>query len=210
MVANIGDVIVIIDHEGINRYKSPNVEKLFGWKPEELIGNNAFDNVHPDDIDKGQSFIASLLSEPNKTGTSEVRYRHKNGDYVWIEFTGSNLFHDPIINGILGSYHDISERKMAEKMLQEKNDVLQRVFDNNFDLISIADIEGNNTFVSKSHEIWGMIMIIFLVKILWSLCIPKILKRLVKSSLFFLTQAKNERLNTVTNALMKPIYGLKQ
>jgi len=134
MVANIGDVIVIIDHKGISRYKSPNVEKLFGWKTEELIGNNAFDNVHPDDIDHGQNFIASLLSEPNKTGTAEVRYRHKNGNYVWIEFTGSNLLHDPIINGILGNYHDISERKMAENELikakekAEESDLLKSAF----------------------------------------------------------------------------------
>lgn len=117
MVANIGDVIVIIDHDGNNRYKSPNVEKLFGWKPEELIGNNAFDNVHPDDIEQARIFINSLLSEPNKTGITEVRYRHKNGSYNWIEFTGSNLFHDPVINGILGNYHDISERKNTEAEL---------------------------------------------------------------------------------------------
>jgi len=114
LVANIGDVIVIIDHQSNNRYKSPNVEKLFGWKPEELIGNNAYDNVHPDDLEQARIFIDSLLNAPNKTGTTEVRYRHKNGNYTWIEFTGSNLFHDPIINGILGNYHDISERKNAE------------------------------------------------------------------------------------------------
>ncbi len=123
LVANIGDVIVIIDHEGNNRYKSPNVEKLFGWMPEELIGNNAFDNVHPDDIEQARIFIDSLLSESNKTGTTEVRYKHKNGNYIWIEFTGCNLLHDPIINGILGNYHDISQRKIVELELikaQEK------------------------------------------------------------------------------------------
>jgi len=117
LVANIGDVIVIIDQEGINRYKSPNIKKLFGWEPEELIGKNAFDNIHPDDIEKARIFINSLLSEPKKTGSTEVRYRHKNGSYVWISFTGSNLFHDPIINGILGNYSNISNKKQAEAEL---------------------------------------------------------------------------------------------
>ena len=40
MVSNIGDVIVIIDQNGVNQYKSPNITKLFGYKPEELVGEN--------------------------------------------------------------------------------------------------------------------------------------------------------------------------
>lgn len=114
MVANIGDVIVIIDHEGINRYESPNAEKLFGWKPEDNVGFSAFDNVHPDDLDDAQRFIASIESEPGKVGTTEVRYRHKDGHYSWIQFTCSNLIHDPDIQGILGNYHDITLRKESE------------------------------------------------------------------------------------------------
>jgi PAS domain S-box-containing protein len=125
MVANIGDVIVIIDHERINRYKSPNLEKLFGWKPEELVGNSIWDNVHPDDLDYAQRFIASLLSEPGKAGTTKMRYRHKDGHYSWIEFTGSNMLNDPDIKGLLGNYHDITERKKAEQALKESESKLR-------------------------------------------------------------------------------------
>lgn len=114
LLANISDVIVIIDHERNTQYKSPNVEKLFGWKPEELIGNNAFENVHPDDIEQARIFIDSIYSESNKSGTTEVQYRHKNGNYVWIKFTATNLLHDPVINGILGNYHEISDKKKSE------------------------------------------------------------------------------------------------
>jgi len=125
MVANIGDVIVIIDHEGINRYKSPNVEKLFGWKPEELVGSSALGNVHPDDLDDAQRFIESLVSEPGKVGTTELRYRHKDGHYSWIEFTGSNMLDDPDIQGLLGNYHDITERKLAEDEFKKKVEELE-------------------------------------------------------------------------------------
>ena len=119
MAANIGDVIVIIDDKGLNRYKSPNTEKLFGWKPEELIGQSTWDNVHPDDLEHGKSFIGSLLEEPNKTGTTELRYKRKDGSYSYILFTGVNLLHDADIKGILGNYHDITESKKAEKELIE-------------------------------------------------------------------------------------------
>ena len=117
MVANIGDVIVVIDKDGINSYKSPNIEKIFGWKPEDVVGKNTWDNVHPDDVEYGKRFIGTLLEEPNKVGTAEVRYKCKDGSFKWIEFTGCNLFHDPGIRGILGNYHDITERKQAEEKI---------------------------------------------------------------------------------------------
>jgi PAS domain S-box-containing protein len=114
MMANIGDVIVIIDQDGINRYKSPNIEKWFGWHPEEVVGVDALANVHPEELGHARTFIGSLLREPLATGTMECRYRCKDGSYRWIEFTGVNLLHDPDIQGILGNYQDITERKAVE------------------------------------------------------------------------------------------------
>jgi PAS domain S-box-containing protein len=119
MVANIGDVIVIIDNNGINRYKSPNVEKWFGWKPEELVGISTWNNIHADDLAGAKNFMDNLKSEPGKTGTIKVRYLCKNGHYKWIEFTGKNLLHDDDIKGILGNYNDISDRIKSEQELLE-------------------------------------------------------------------------------------------
>lgn len=119
MVANIGDVIVIIDQKGINRYKSPNVEKCFGWKPEEVMGSPALDNVHPADFNLAQRLITELMHAPEKTGTVECPYRCKDGAYKWIEFTGINLLHDPDISGILGNYHDITSRKKAAERIRD-------------------------------------------------------------------------------------------
>ncbi|MEE4196908.1 MAG: PAS domain S-box protein [Bacteroidales bacterium] len=134
MVSNIGDVIVIMDKNGTNRYKSPNLEPLFGWKPEELIGEDTFAIVHPEDVDRIKEFIHELSFEPNATGTTEFRYLRKDGEYVWIEITVVNLLHDPDIRGFMGNYHDISDRKKAEQELiaakehAEESDRLKSAF----------------------------------------------------------------------------------
>lgn len=117
MVSNIGDVIVIIDENGLNKYKSPNITKMFGWNPEELIGKSTWNNIHPDDLKAGQEFISVIAKEPNATGAAEVRYKCKDGKYVWIEINVINLFHDKDIQGILGNYREITERKYAEQEL---------------------------------------------------------------------------------------------
>ena len=125
MVSNIGDVIVIIDKDGINKYKSPSIEKWFGWKPEDLIGKSTWNNVHPEDLEASQKFIQSLTCEPNATGTTELRYLKKDGNYCSIELTVTNLLQDTDIQGFLGNYHDITERKQTEKKIDENNNRLK-------------------------------------------------------------------------------------
>jgi PAS domain S-box-containing protein len=124
MVANIGDVIAIIDRDGVNRYKSANIEKLFGWKPEDVVGVSTWKNIHPDDLEFMQQFFGKLMSEPDAPGATECRYKCKDGSYRWIEFTGTNLLHDPDINGFLGNYHDITNRKQSENLLKQSLSLL--------------------------------------------------------------------------------------
>ncbi|MEI6569341.1 MAG: PAS domain S-box protein, partial [Verrucomicrobiota bacterium] len=143
MIANIGDVIVTIDRNGITRYKSANVTKYFGWHPEDLVGVGALEHVHPEDLNSARRFIGSLMEQPNATDTTECRYRCKDGSYKWIEFTGVNLLHDPDIGGILGNYHDITERKLAEQALRASDARYRAVAQSAHDAIITADSAGN-------------------------------------------------------------------
>lgn len=114
MIENIGDVIAIVGTDGMTKYQSPNVEKWFGWKPEELLGNS-WDKIHPEDVEMVQQEFAKIL-ESEKTLKFEYRFKCKDGSYKPIELTATNLTNDPIIGGILLNYHNISERKKAEQI----------------------------------------------------------------------------------------------
>jgi len=103
MVSNIGDVIEIIDKDGINLYQSPNIEQLFGWKPKELIGKSTWDIIHPDDAAFGQQFLDNLAKEDGATGTIELRNKRKDGEYVWIEATVVKQLNDKHIHGFLSN-----------------------------------------------------------------------------------------------------------
>jgi len=141
MISNIGDVIVIIDKEGMNRYKSPNIEKHFGWKANELIGKPTWNLLHPDDLDMAQGIFIDLMEEPEKQCLFECRYLCKNGQYRWIEFNAINLINDPQIQGILGNYHDISPRKEAEQSLKESEERFKALHNASFGGIFIH-VEG--------------------------------------------------------------------
>ncbi|MEI6138379.1 MAG: PAS domain S-box protein [Mariniphaga sp.] len=151
MVANIGDVIVIIDKNEINTYKSPNIEKWFGWRPEEVVGQNTYENIHPEDVDGAKIFFRRLLLTPDATGTTEIRYRCKAASYKWIEISMVNLIHDPDIQGVLGNYHDISDRKRATEMFDNERILLRTLIDNIPDSIYSKDFACRKTLANLTE-----------------------------------------------------------
>ena len=126
MIANISDVIGILDIDGTIKYKSPNVKKWFGWRPEDLVGTDGWETVHPDDLDRVQTEFFTLLKKENSTTTVEYRYKCEDGSYKMIELTAVNLVKDSIVSGILMNYHDITERKRAEEEKKKLQTQLQQ------------------------------------------------------------------------------------
>jgi PAS domain S-box-containing protein len=117
LISNISDVIVVIDKNGKINYKSSNIENYFGWKPEDLIGNDAMYTVHPEDKIFVSQELDKLLQIDNYKTTFEFDYLCKDGNYKPVELTALSLLNDSTINGIIANYKDISERKKAEQIV---------------------------------------------------------------------------------------------
>nr|MBF0223546.1 PAS domain S-box protein [Desulfobulbaceae bacterium] len=156
MVASIGDVIVIIDQDGINKYQSPNIEKWFGWKPEDVVGFGASENIHPEDKEAALKVLGTLMGESNATTTIECRYRCKDGSYKWIEFNGVNLLHDQDINGVLGNYRDISARRRLVDAMKESEERFRLMMRQSPSVIELYDTDGLQVEVNRAYEkLWG-------------------------------------------------------
>ena len=140
---NISDIITIFDREGNVKYGFPNInqEKIFGWKPEDLAGTNAFSRVHPDDLERVKSEFQTVLEKDDSTVKTEYRLLCKNGSYKPIEAVVRNRLDDPDIGGILAHCHDISERKAAEAALRESEELLRQVVKNDPYAIAVLDCE---------------------------------------------------------------------
>src|SRR3712207_705121 len=50
LVENSSEVVSIVDPEGPLRYASPAWRRVLGYDPEEVVGTNILDQVHPDDL----------------------------------------------------------------------------------------------------------------------------------------------------------------
>ena len=141
MLENIGDVIGIMGADGLMKYKSPNIEKWFGWKPEDLVGTDGWDNVHPEDLKRIQKEFSALIEKDLASVTLEYRYKCKDGTYTWIEMTAVNRINDTVINGVLLNYHDINERKKTEESLLESENRFKVAFYTSPDAVNINRLE---------------------------------------------------------------------
>ena len=49
------DIITVVDELGTIVYKSPSAEQQLGHRPEDFVGRNLFECIHPDDISRARA-----------------------------------------------------------------------------------------------------------------------------------------------------------
>ncbi len=113
------DLITIVDAGGVILYESPASEQVLGYQPEGLIGTNAFDRIHPEDLEKAAGSFARILDGPGQGQPVEARFQHADGSWRYFEVLSNNLLEDPDVRGVVINSRDVTERKEAERRLAQ-------------------------------------------------------------------------------------------
>ena len=125
LIENTLDVITIIKTDGEVIYMSPAIERLLGYTPAELIGNNCLDFISPEDLEHALSTLSKAGRDTNFFPRIEFQALHKNGSYKCLEGIGSNYSEHPVIRGIVINLRDITERKAMEREMYDRNEELE-------------------------------------------------------------------------------------
>ena len=121
LIQNALDIIMVTDADGTIRYMSPSVERTLGYRPEEMLGTNTGDYVHPDDLEKGFKELTEALAKPGVHPVAvETRVRHKDGTWRWLEGIANNLLEDPSVRGVVFNHRDVTGRKQVERELARR------------------------------------------------------------------------------------------
>jgi PAS domain S-box-containing protein len=128
ILSHTSDYIMIVDEFGEVQYVSPAIDRIMGYSPAEITGTNAFDLVHPDDMETAGGTFERVVSTPAQEFVEEFRAEHKDGSSVWLEVRGKNLIENPVIDGILVDARDITTRKEYEENLGVLTESLPALF----------------------------------------------------------------------------------
>ena len=147
MIQNFNDVLLILEAEGTERFVSPACERILGFPSRDLVGKNICSFIHPDDAARVQAIMSSLPSSKGRTIVIEFRHIHRDGSYLWMEASGTNLVDDPSIGGFVLVVRDITRRRQSEVETAE--------WKHRYDLLALA--AGNVVYDCQSSGvvIWG-------------------------------------------------------
>jgi len=123
------DMITLIEPDGTIEYTSSAAERILGFDPGELIGENGFEYVHPEDREDRLDDIEAFIEGNEDETIQEFRFQCADGSYRWIESTARNLLDDPDVEGLLLSSRDITDRKAYEQRLSTLHDTTRRIID---------------------------------------------------------------------------------
>jgi PAS domain S-box-containing protein len=110
LIENATDIITVLNRDGTRRYVSPSVERALGYRPEDLIGKQPFDLLHPEDAPEMLALFTTGLAAPETTISRQYRIRHQDGSWRIHEATARNLLDEPSVAGIVINSRDITDR----------------------------------------------------------------------------------------------------
>ncbi|MTI23292.1 PAS domain S-box protein [Fulvivirga sp. RKSG066] len=110
-------------------YISPQVMRMLGYEERErtdISYEEFFSYIHPADAPLIETLLKNHLKNREKFEV-ECRVKNKDGEYIWVLDTGQAEWNNAgRAQRMVGSIVDITERKKAEQLVNEKNNKLRK------------------------------------------------------------------------------------
>ena len=128
------DVVTVLDPDGTITYTSGSVQRVFGYDPDALTGENFFDYLHPDGRERAmEAFFGSV--EGAESLTTECRLKSPDGGWFNIEGRCRNMLEDDAIDGMLVYLRDVTGSKERARRFES-------IFNQTFQFTALLDTDG--------------------------------------------------------------------
>jgi PAS domain S-box-containing protein len=123
------DFISLHAPNGHYLFVSPNVERLFGWKPEQILGHPAYEFIHEADWTQVADNHAHHLEQRPETPPVRYRLRCAGGGYRWVETRSQSSRVPGGVGRIVSITRDIHAQVLAEqeRATAERESLLRRL-----------------------------------------------------------------------------------
>jgi PAS domain S-box-containing protein len=156
LIENSKDITYMIDLQGKWMFISSSIEKVTGYRADELIGRTVLDLLAPECHDLARENMRRR-AQGEDLPPYEVVAVGKDGRRTPFEvYAGSIIDEGGNVVGTQGVARDITERKRAEQDLRESRDRYQALIETTADFIWEMDTSGKYTYCSpQMKDLWG-------------------------------------------------------
>ncbi len=125
LIQNASDVILVVDADLHITYQTPSVQGVLGLTREEVDGRPVTELLAADDVPHARLMLARVATPAGRgdqrsaSFTAEWGVRHADGHLRTVEVTCRNLLDDPSVQGLVLTWHDITDRRALEEELKE-------------------------------------------------------------------------------------------
>ena len=145
------DIIYTIDTQGTFTYVNPAWERILGYSGAEAVGRHFIDFVRKEDIPQYIKMFKSVRDEGVTIRDQIGTLINKNGTDRFFSISGAPVFDsEGRTTGVVGTFKDVTERKLAELNLEGERAFLRQVIDAVPSFISVRDAEGRFELANTS------------------------------------------------------------
>lgn len=115
----------IFDAQATIIFESASNARITGYPPDACVGRSLFEFIHPEDAARLAPRFARLAEQPGELDRDVVRWRHREGHWIYLEGTVVNQLGDPHIRGMINTFHDVTARVEMERALTEAKEAAE-------------------------------------------------------------------------------------
>jgi diguanylate cyclase (GGDEF)-like protein/PAS domain S-box-containing protein len=121
LVAHSSDLITVLDAHGTVTYQSPSIQRVLGYRAEEIEGSDFARLLRESDRPRLAQIVAGVgeayVGGGAETHVIECSLRHRDGTWLEFEVQHTDLLQDEHVRGVVLNSRDVSERKAFEDQL---------------------------------------------------------------------------------------------
>ncbi len=146
------DLILVSDSKGLLVQVSPSATTILGYRPNEMIGHNATEFIHDDDLDSTRAELRAAR-RGQRSRSFDARYVHKDGRIVTLSWMGA--WSEPVGRHFFVG-RDMTESRLAQETLRESEQLARGIIDTALDAFVQIDENGSiRNWNSQAEKIFG-------------------------------------------------------
>lgn len=121
LIQGISEIVAVLNDKAEIQFISPQIQRVLGISPSEVLGHNVFEFLHSDDRDRAAAEFTKTLSEPGEAVPSVVRIKDHKNQWIPFEIIANNQLRDPVMKGVIFTARDLRFRMEAEQSIRHAN-----------------------------------------------------------------------------------------